>query len=1022
MNALLVLCLAAPPAAPVTAVAYSPDGRTLVAGTRGEVTEIDAATGDPLAVHKTLNGRVTAVTWASNSRYAVAAGEPGLSGVVRVYDLRSTRPVATWNAHGDTVFALAFTPDGKTLATAGYDRVIKLWTVGGDTSKPAAELKDHSDAVYALTVSPDGTLLASAGADRSVKIWDVKTGTRRYTLGDNTDWVYAASWSPDGKRLAAAGVDKSLRSWAADRVGGILERSAFAHAGPVVKLVFTADGKSIVTAGEDRVVKVWDAATLKETATHTAQPDSILALAVSPKGDRVAVGRFDGTLAVVETKTGKTLQTLLPARPKLTAASPKFLPRGRTTTVTFTGSGLDSATRLACPGLSINGKIGATETTVVAEVTVPLSHPLGPVGIFASGPFGTSAPVSLDVERFPSVTESGGTDSLAAAMTVPVDRVLAGTLDRAGDVDYFRFAAKAGQPVGVAAEAKFTPVLTLSGPDGTVLIESSAGSLGVVCPSDGTYGLAIRDRDYRGGAAMTYRMSVGAVPVVTGVFPPAVKSGTTTKVIVSGVHLTPGDSSQTLSLTVAADETRKSIDLSSRIGTSDPPVGTAAVAVESIAAVVANGAEVRFDSLPGAADGVIISPGSSLTARFLAKAGDRLVVEGLARRYGSPVDPSIEILDADGKPVPRATLRCVAKTFLTFRDHDAAKPGLRLETWNELAANDLLLIDNELVKIQQLPGHPDSDCDFFNVGGKRSSFLDTTNAHHALNSPMYKVEVHPAGATPPANGMPVFRLDYRNDDGGPGYGKDARLFFTAPADGSYRVRLTDARGFGGPTHVARVVVRPPEPAVAVTFSPTVPKAWKGGTIPVTVNVERIDGYDGPLRVELADLPKGFTSAPGRVGAGFHTTTLGLVAIPDATSSDTPLSLVARYEVNGMTRTVRVAGKPLAVTDPGEIVTTTKSSSLAIRPGHETRFVVSVERRHGFAGRIPIDVRGLPHGVTVQNIGLNKIMITEKETEREVVLRAEPWVEPTTVPLVVVAIREGKAAESAAKPLPLTVAP
>jgi hypothetical protein len=87
---------------------------------------------------------------------------------------------------------------------------------------------------------------------------------------------------------------------------------------------------------------------------------------------------------------------------------------------------------------------------------------------------------------------------------------------------------------------------------------------------------------------------------------------------------------------------------------------------------------------------------------------------------------------------------------------------------------------------------------------------------------------------------------------------------------------------------------------------------------------------------------------------------------------------------------------------------------------EARFIVTIERKEGFKNRIPIDIRGLPHGVTVQNIGLNKIMITEKETTREVVIRAEPWVVPATFPILVVAQREGKKAEFAATPVMLTI--
>src|SRR5207302_5293311 len=118
-----------------------------------------------------------------------ASGEPGRSGVVRLYDLRdvkapTAKPAAEYPAHKDAIYALAFAPDGKTLATAGYDRVIKLWEVPPQGAKPTPRLTltDHSDAVYGLSFHPSGKLLASASADRAVKVWDAATGKRLYTL------------------------------------------------------------------------------------------------------------------------------------------------------------------------------------------------------------------------------------------------------------------------------------------------------------------------------------------------------------------------------------------------------------------------------------------------------------------------------------------------------------------------------------------------------------------------------------------------------------------------------------------------------------------------------------------------------------------------------------------------------------------------------------------------------------------------------------------------------------------------
>ena len=96
--------------------------------------------------------------------------------------------------------------------------------------------------------------------------------------------------------------------------------------------------------------------------------------------------------------------------------------------------------------------------------------------------------------------------------------------------------------------------------------------------------------------------------------------------------------------------------------------------------------------------------------------------------------------------------------------------------------------------------------------------------------------------------------------------------------------------------------------------------------------------------------------------------------------------------------------------------------MTVRPGGETRLTVTVQRASGFTGRIPLDVRGLPHGVRVLDIGLNGILITEKETERTIVIYAEPWVEPAAHPLVVLARSERKGTEHAAKSVLLKVAP
>jgi dipeptidyl aminopeptidase/acylaminoacyl peptidase len=198
----------APTPAPVAALAYHPRGKLLAAGGHDEVLLIDPATGDVAGKLHGQTGQVTALAFSRDGSYlAVASGLPGTSGEVRVYffppsGIPLNRPEVVIPAHKDAVLALSFSPDGDTLATCGYDRLIKLWDLS--TGKELRTLKDHSDAVYAAAFSPDGKLLASAGADRAVKVWDVAAGRRLYTLSEATDWVYAVAWHPDGKHLAAA--------------------------------------------------------------------------------------------------------------------------------------------------------------------------------------------------------------------------------------------------------------------------------------------------------------------------------------------------------------------------------------------------------------------------------------------------------------------------------------------------------------------------------------------------------------------------------------------------------------------------------------------------------------------------------------------------------------------------------------------------------------------------------------------------------------------------------------------------
>ncbi|QJW99666.1 WD40 repeat domain-containing protein [Frigoriglobus tundricola] len=1038
---------AAPPA--VTAIAYSPNGEYLALGLPGEVRLFDAPRAE-IGVPISVPGRLTALAFHPIQRWiAVAHGDAGKSGLLGLHPIAGSGsgPRVAIEAHRDAIYALAFSPDGRTLATAGYDRVIHLWDLSPDAQlakAPRLTLKDHSDAIYGLSFHPDGKLLASAGADRAVKVWDTATGKRLYTLSDATDWVYAVAWSPDKKHLAASGVDKSLRVWAADAEGGKLVGTAFAHEKPVWRLAYSADGSVLYTAGEDRIVKSWDAGKLAERKVYATQPDAILDFALRPDGKQFALARFDGAAVVIDTAAGKAVAEPLAAKgaskgnavdasradqPKVETLSPSGATRGTTVRVRVSGTNLGQVTAITAnvPDVRVRlAPVGWDPARLELDVTIGAAAPVGAVPFTFTSAGGKSTQAAFAIDRYAAVQEVGNTDSARTAMPVKLPVTVLGVVDRAGDVDYFRFVANAGDQIGVqtvAAEvgSKLDSALVLTDDAGTVLADGTT-ALGYTVRRPGTYAIGIRDREFRGGPNFTYRLHIGDVPVVTGVFPLAVQRGRTASVHVSGVNLAPGATvGVTTKVSVPADAVPGSKVAVALPDTVTGAVGKAEVTVSEFPAVVldpATGGDIR---VPGSADGILTKPNEAQTAHFAAKRGERLIVEVLARRAGSPVDSVIEILDPAGKPVPVATLRCTAKTHVTFRDHDSGSPGIRLDAWNELGIDDYLFVNGDLMRILELPKGPDDDCEFYQTAGRRVGFLGTTPAHHSMGLPMYKVELHPPGKTFPPNGMPVFTLNYRNDDGGPGYGKDSCLHFDPPADGTYQVRVSDARGAFGPAHAFRVTVRPPRPGFTITANVNSPSLLSGGAVPIDVTVSRTDGFDGRVDVALKDVPTGFTAPATFVEAGQNETAFGLYGEANAALPTKPdVKLVASATIGGKEVTHEIPLRLPMRIGTGEIATTVREQTVRLQPGKETRFTVDIARQGKFAGRVPLEVKGLPHGVRVLNVGLNGILVTERETSREVVLYAEPWVKPMDRPIVVFARREGADGEFAAKPLTLRV--
>jgi WD40 repeat protein/energy-coupling factor transporter ATP-binding protein EcfA2 len=200
--------------------------------------------------------------------------------------------------HTDTVAAMEFSPDGRTLATVGGDHGVKLWDIR--THGVAATLTGHTDRVNDLDFSPDGRTLATAGDDRSVKLWDARAHRAAATLTGHTGPVKTVVFSPDGRTLATGGGDAAVRLWdvAARRQTAVLS----GHSGEVTTAAFSPDGRTLVTGGVDATLRMWDTASGRETATlavmrsaSTGHRSPVYDVAFSPDGRTLAAAGTETT-------------------------------------------------------------------------------------------------------------------------------------------------------------------------------------------------------------------------------------------------------------------------------------------------------------------------------------------------------------------------------------------------------------------------------------------------------------------------------------------------------------------------------------------------------------------------------------------------------------------------------------------------------------------------------------------------------------------------------------------------------
>jgi WD40 repeat protein len=309
----------------VNALAYAPDGCQLAsAGRDGTVRLWNLATGETIA---TLEGHTTSVNAVAFSPDGEQLAGAARNGVVRLWEPLSGKPIAVLEDHVGEVWSVAFSPDGRQLASAGRDSTVRLWDVRRHGSlwnhvrgRLIAVLEAHRGAALGVAFSPDGRYLASAGRDGTVRLWDPASGRRVAALEGNKGWVWTVAFSPQDGQLASGGLDGRVLLWdRADRPPSALDDD---HAGGVLAVACSRDGNQLASAGRDGTVRLWNPANGRLMATLEGHTGEVWGVALSPDGHQMASAGDDGTVRLWDTATARPISEGSTSRASAVAYSP----------------------------------------------------------------------------------------------------------------------------------------------------------------------------------------------------------------------------------------------------------------------------------------------------------------------------------------------------------------------------------------------------------------------------------------------------------------------------------------------------------------------------------------------------------------------------------------------------------------------------------------------------------------------------------------------------------------------------